>query len=575
MRNRLDRAHDALRRAHELWNVDQAFGLMVIETAVRRSTVLLGSASHTSDEGLATIDWRTAPLAEAYFGLSPGEAWEGPGGEVRLVERVGLRTRNGEVQELLEVPGPRWPRPARTSTGFRSPLDVTLDEAQLRVVNLPKSKHVLVLGEAGFGKTTVALRRLELLAQRGLRCGVVVPTEGLRRLTERALEHRGVDIETWTFERWARTEAQRAFKLPHRESQTTGSRTITFKRHPALVPVLEQFARRRSRGPTTRRDLLHFFGDTAWLEQVRTTSGGTLLPASVAEVADHTRVQFLHTAEHEWAHVTDATRLHALDGARLDEGTPDEDANSIDADDYPVLFALEAARARLQRRQPRNLGRWDVLFIDEAQEFAPLELELLGRGLKPGGVVVVAGDAAQQLDETTAFRGWDDVMASLEARGFEQARLEVNYRCPPEVTTLARGVLEGRPPEGHETSNLVHLDAPHAPHQLSVLINELRALSVSEAASVAVICRTAEAARTMARQLGYGVSVHLALNGDFRFRPGVVVTCVAEVKGLEFDVVVVPEANGATWNSTAEARRALYVAVTRATRLLVLTRLQR
>jgi hypothetical protein len=54
-----------------------------------------------------------------------------------------------------------------------------------------------------------------------------------------------------------------------------------------------------------------------------------------------------------------------------------------------------------------------------------------------------------------------------------------------------------------------------------------------------------------------GFRCTLALEGDFYFRPGLVVTSVAEVKGLEFDAVVVPDAGGAAFTSTPEARRAL------------------
>jgi superfamily I DNA/RNA helicase len=56
----------------------------------------------------------------------------------------------------------------------------------------------------------------------------------------------------------------------------------------------------------------------------------------------------------------------------------------------------------------------------------------------------------------------------------------------------------------------------------------------------------------------------LALDGEFDFQPGISVTCVADVKGLEFDYAIVPDASGALYPDTPESRRALYVAVTRA-----------
>nr|MCU0699389.1 ATP-binding domain-containing protein [Myxococcaceae bacterium] len=110
-----------------------------------------------------------------------------------------------------------------------------------------------------------------------------------------------------------------------------------------------------------------------------------------------------------------------------------------------------------------------------------------------------------------------------------------------------------------------------APFHLSVWLSDsLRALVGDDAsASIAVVCRTPEAARRVRQRLR-GLETTLALEGDFPFRPGVIVTCVQEVKGLEFDVVVLPDAAASTWPSTADARRGLYTAMTRASHRLVL-----
>ena len=57
----------------------------------------------------------------------------------------------------------------------------------------------------------------------------------------------------------------------------------------------------------------------------------------------------------------------------------------------------------------------------------------------------------------------------------------------------------------------------------------------------------------------------------FAFGPAINVTCVQEVKGLEFDLVVVLDASAAVYPATQAAARALYVTVTRASRKLVLS----
>jgi DNA helicase IV len=85
-----------------------------------------------------------------------------------------------------------------------------------------------------------------------------------------------------------------------------------------------------------------------------------------------------------------------------------------------------------------------------------------------------------------------------------------------------------------------------------------------------VILRTPDAAKRFARLVSRAVSVHLVVDGDFHFGAGINVACVEDVKGLEFDYIVVPDASAAVYPETSPARRALYVAVTRTVHQLVL-----
>jgi DNA helicase IV len=85
-----------------------------------------------------------------------------------------------------------------------------------------------------------------------------------------------------------------------------------------------------------------------------------------------------------------------------------------------------------------------------------------------------------------------------------------------------------------------------------------------------VICRTAQTAVLLARLANMVLPANLALEGAFTFGPGAQVTCVPEVKGLEFDHVVIPDVTSGRYADTAEARRALYVAATRTSAQLVL-----
>lgn len=558
-------------------------GRMELEVDGRRRTVGLGVSGRVGG-GEAVIDWRTAPLAEVFFGVEEGDEYEleleDRRLEGRLVRRVALGPGGAEL--------PARPAPELGATaadaGPRALAGVVLDPVQRAAVEAPPGGAQLVLGAAGFGKTTVALHRVAHLeaearaAGRAHRALVVVPTEGLRRLSERSLEALGArEVEVHTYDAWALAEARRAFSgLPKRDATDTPGGAVHLARHGALATVLPEVAKRRGpKAGADRQDLLHLFGDSALLEAVVAASDGELSGRAVRESVEHTHVQFGETTEHAFAHV-DAARLVALDGEALDAGTPWADAETLDAEHAAVLFEL--ARLRRGRARPR---RYDVVVVDEAQAFAPLELAVLGRAVKPGGSLVVAGDEAQRLGEDVGLAAyarrvasapleddWDAALVALGAPAADRVVLETSYRCPPEVDALARAVRRREPP--HNPGGAV--TCARFSHGLELELTLARWLRDLRArapwATVGVVYRDRAAATAAAPRLDRGVPARLALDGDFDFRPGVVVTALEEVKGLELDLLVVPDLVGPVYPEDEGSRRALYVAVTRAVRWL-------
>ena len=573
-------------------------GHLRLRTAGHLRDVLLGNGSRAAP--VVAIEWQSAPLAEVFFDCAEGAEYEleidgrpitgvlerrhllgyegGALAEIRAPEVTLRRCAHGWRAQPPLQPGNLLPRPATLRRV--QPWQVELDPDQRRLVDLPAGRPLLLLGEAGFGKTTVALHRLERLRARAgpsLRAAAIVPTEGLRVLTSSLLGRMGLgDVPVFRFEQWAARQARLAFKgLPKRESAEASAAVIKLKRHPALRAAIGALVKVRRKKPRSmRRELEHLFGDSAILAHALAASGGALRTGHAREVLEHTRVQFSRSTEKEFAHVTDEARLEALDGRGLDEGTPLQDAGTLDAEDYAVLFELDRLRARGTGAPPVQIDQWDCLVVDEAQELAPLELALIGRAVAPGGSLVVAGDAAQQLDEGATFGGWPATMAELGAPAHEAFILQVNYRCPPEVTALARSLRDDggpRPPGAVQGPGLRFSGHRSELHLAAWLCDELRSLRARDpGASVAVVCRGPEKAARLCHVLGHALEVRLALGGRFDFRPGVHVTCVQETKGLEFDHVVVPDASAGTYPDTPEARRSLYVGITRACHQLVL-----
>ncbi|HLL25898.1 MAG TPA: hypothetical protein VK427_27355, partial [Kofleriaceae bacterium] len=412
---------------------------------------LLGARTDL-DRDPPLLDWRNAPLAEAFF--RPGRAYSIELGDRILEGEVKARVlRGGAGPDAEPRPSPVWlATPDRDRT-------IVLDPEQQRAVDLPLDTSLAIDGEAGVGKTLVALYRIASLDRRAtqrFRALMLVPTEGLRRLVRLIADRLGlVRLEIAVFDDWLLERARLAFpSLPKRTSETTPAAVIALKRHPAVRAVLGDFVNWKpaknleldvdDKVSRTRQRLLHLWGDRARLERIL-AAGSELPQRAVAQAMQHTRRQFATRTEKAMQHV-DADRLVALDGRSLDSGTPMQDANTFDAEDVPVLFEL-VRRGALPGAQ---LPAYDHIVVDEAQLRAPMELAAIGDALSDCGTVTLAGDHRQATDETAWFAGWSGARTELQRRNWAEITLAITYRSVPAIGTFARGISDGTarlPPE--------------------------------------------------------------------------------------------------------------------------------
>jgi len=567
-----------------------AQGYLAVATERGDRTYLLGPRTQVDGE-VAMLDWRTAPLAEAFFRYRPGEPYDIEAGERTTSGRVIARwviARHGEAliddARVIGAAGERLtprPQPVPRAPGDRSALPV-LDPEQQTAVDLPADTSLVLDGEAGVGKTLVALFRIASLAERAriasrrFRPLILVPTEGLRRLVRILADRLAIEkLEIAIVEPWLVERARAAFPgLPKRTSEEAVAAVIALKRHPAVRVALDDFLgwkppRTDDKLARSRVRLLHLFGDQPRLERIVAAAGGALAARAIAATMSHTRIQFEATTEKTFAHV-DADRLVALDGRRLDAGTPMNDAHTFDAEDVPVLFEL----ARRGAMPAAELPVYDHIVVDEAQLRAPMELAAIGDALSPRGTVTLAGDHRQASDESAWFTGWAAARAELRRARWSEATLAVTYRSVPAISAFARSIVE--PGADRDPQPMLPDEPPPDPAvwasrcpgplaQAAALCWHLDALITRDPwREICVIARTAEHARRLHAELSRGLDPSLVLDGNFGFDPGVIVTTATAVSGLEFDVVVIPDLSPPFYPASPELARALYVAATRA-----------
>jgi DNA helicase IV len=206
--------------------------------------------------------------------------------------------------------------------------------------------------------------------------------------------------------------------------------------------------------------------------------------------------------------------------------------------------------------------------LDEAQDLGPFELSALRQALGDQPSATIAGDDVQQLDPASGFAGWDELLAQLGIPDAARRTLDVGYRCPVSIAAVAQAILGplARPGavSGRPGAPVGWYRFPSGGAATLFLQDSLADLIAREPeASVAVLTRSSASASRWAQDLGH-LEARWVQNGDFTFEPGIDVCEVVEAKGLEFDYVVVPDADAASYPAEDDSRRALHVAATRA-----------
>lgn len=214
------------------------------------------------------------------------------------------------------------------------------------------------------------------------------------------------------------------------------------------------------------------------------------------------------------------------------------------------------------------------IIVDEVQDLTPMQLQMLSRRSLNGSMTVV-GDIAQATG-AWSHASWRDILLHLpNKRSTREAQLTIGYRIPASMMELAARVLAVALPEVAPPRSIREQDGrPRAvsaasPDQLGVQVarvtqDELREVG---AGNVAVICPESLVAM-VTTALGAAAIPHGAATRD-GLDQQVTVVPVALAKGLELDASVVVEP-AAIVDEEPQGLRALYVAVTRATKRLAL-----
>ena len=208
------------------------------------------------------------------------------------------------------------------------------------------------------------------------------------------------------------------------------------------------------------------------------------------------------------------------------------------------------------------------LLIDEMQDYSPIQYKVIQK-LYPCRKTIL-GDASQSVNP------YGSSTAAMIQKTFttgEVMKLCKSYRSTFEITSLAQKIqanneLEPIMRHGEQPEILPFKNTEEETTGLVNLISDFRNSGYT---SLGIICKTETQAKALAQKLQVHTdNISLLSSLSSAYTKGIVVTSAHMAKGLEFDEVIVPQADNQNYHSTID-KSMLYVAVTRAMHKITLT----
>ena len=566
--------------------------------------VYIGAAGMTDERSRPlVVDWRS-PVAETYYNQQMGPTSYDVDGKTRTVNLT-LRRQFDIVRDTLNMyfdttvaiqDSLLLGALKKHHTEKLQAITATIQREQNEVVRHEDVPVLLVNGIAGSGKTSVLLQRIAFLLYRERK--TLDPSQ-VWLFTPNAVFESYIDTVLPSMgESNPQTFTWRAFV----EAQGAGERDLGVDTDPERLRLMEKAADGLALEPDDLREIR--LGDETLLKASQVRSAvekfaefdvGPRFTALVKdELHDRLERRFSQMAKDEELQEEmlemDVEQQLEVFGETI---SPEDEAETAEyarrlvesryAGAHDMIERLEWLRLdrigmRLLRASALSATEWLYLrllftgtgekgarfvMVDEVQDYTEAQLMVLARHFSRAHFLLL-GDEHQAIFEGTAsFERIAEIFR--ESHGsVDECRLLTSYRSSPEITALFTGLLDKR-----EQLRLTSVQRAGVEPTIRAFGDKdayLAALreAVAEPGEglTAVVAESDARVSWLAKQLGDAVTV--LGRGVALPATGVVLLPLRVAKGLEFDHVIVPDAQEEVYPDTPLARRRLYTALSRA-----------
>lgn len=559
----------------------------------------IGRFTFRHDYELLIYDWR-APIASMFYDYEVGPAgYEAPMGRIdgEMTRKRQFKITNGVMEYALETSSHvqddiLQKELSHTSDEKMKSIIATIQKEQNQIIRSEKLGTLIIQGAAGSGKTSIALHRIAFLLYRfrdrlnarnvailspnkvfGDYISNVIPELGEEPIYELSL----MDIAKIQLECVIKFEPD---KDPLEAEDERWMERVRFKSTMEFLGLLEDYIMSMTDWIFSPADYTYesFTAKGEWIRGRFLSYVKYPVKKRLSMVADdiYHRFQGDNIRHNELPEIR--TILKSLTSmlrfkstlALYKEfyramGKPQmfvmPEKNVLEWEDvYPFLY-MQAAFVGL-----KESGITRHLVIDEMQDYTPIQYAVLNK-LFPCQKTIL-GDFGQSLNPYHSH-------TLMEIRrlyeGAEFVQLTRSYRSTYEIMTFAKRI-----------QNITSLDAVKRHGEEPVLVackseqdeirqvkDTIRNFEAGENKSLGIVMKTNQSAKMMYDLLSEEVDISLISPYSSRFSCGVSITSVRMAKGLEFDEVLVPQANDQMYASEYD-RSLLYIACTRAMHRLTL-----
>lgn len=571
--------------------------------------VYIGAAGMTDEHSIPlVVDWRS-PVAETYYNQEMGPTSYSVDGKTRTV--------NLELRRQFDIVRDKLNMYFDTTVAIEDSLllsalkkhhseklqaiTATIQREQNRIVRHEDVPVMLVNGIAGSGKTSVLLQRIAFLLYRERKTlnpdqvYLFTPNSVFEDYIDTVLPSMGESnpqVFTW-----------KDFVA----AQGAGQRDSGEKTSPQQLRRLEQAIPNLVLEPEDLKEIR--LGDTVLLKTVQVQGAVEKFerfgvgPRFCALVKDelHERLsRRLSQMSKDDEIQEEMLELDVDEQVQIFGETisPDDEKDTADltqkylehryAEAHDLIDALAWIRfdrigMRLLGQQALSATEWLYLkllitgggdknaryvMIDEVQDYTESQLMVLARHFSRAHFLLL-GDENQAIMEGTATFPQIKSIFEETHNSVEECRLLTSYRSSPEITELFCSLID------HDTQ--LKISSVHRAGEkprveefgvddregFLTRLRELAEAAHEESGLTAIVTESDSRTSWLAKQLGDTVTV-LGKNSTLP-ATGIVLLPLRVAKGLEFDHVIIPDAQAEVYRDSPLCRRRMYTAVSRAT----------